>query len=212
MPTYGDMQARIASELHRTDLTAAIRSAIISAVEAYAPNRFHFNEKRWAITTIPGEKYYGPDTAPPGTLPTNIMEIDSIAVTANARIYTLDRRSYEEIDAIDAGTTPLAGYPRIWAWYGDQIRLYPTPNQAYVITISGQYKYPELTDDSDSTPWTNEAEELIRCRAKRDLYVHQIMDESSAMQMDGLAQRAYRDLKSQSNKLIATGRVTSTRF
>lgn len=212
MATYGDLQARIAHELHRTDLTSDIQSAIKSAIEFYSSQRFHWNEKRWTLTTIAGTKFYGASTPSPGTLPDDIMEIDSITVTANSRIYQLDPMSYTDMDAIDAGTTPLAGYPRLWAWYGDEIRLYPTPNQAYVLTISGQYAYPELSDDTDSTPWTNQAEELIRCRAKRDLCAHVLADDQTAMRMDALEQRALRSLKAQTNKLISSGRISSTRF
>jgi hypothetical protein len=212
MATYGDMQARIAREIHRSDLTSDIQAAIKSAIDFYSSQRFHWNEKRWTLTTIAGAKYYGTSTPAPGTLPSDIMEIDSITVTANSRIYQLDSRSYTDMDAIDAGTTPLAGYPRLWSWYADQIRLYPTPNQAYVLTISGQYTYPALSASTDESPWTNQAEELIRCRAKRDLYAHVLMDDEQAIRMDGLEARALRSLKAQTNKLVSSGRISATRF
>ncbi len=212
MATYGELQARIASELHRSDLGDDIKRAIVSAVDFYSSQRFHWNERRWTLTTIAGQKFYGPTTPSPGTLPSDIMEIDSITLTANSRIYQLDAMSYTDMDAIDAGTTPLAGYPRLWSWYADQLRLYPTPNQAYVLTISGQYFYPDLSADTDSTPWTNQAEELIRCRAKRDIYAHVMLDDANAIRMDGLEQRALRSLKAQTNKLISSGRLSATRF
>jgi hypothetical protein len=69
-----------------------------------------------------------------------------------------------------------------------------------------------LSADADSNFWTNEGEELIRCRAKRDLYAHVLMDDQQAMRMDGLSKEAYRDLKASANKLIASGRISSTRF
>ena len=212
MGTLSDLQARIARELHRDDIATDIAAAIQSAIDYYASERFYFNEKRWAITTIAGEKYYGTSTASPGTLPSDILEIDSITVTANARIYQLDKISYNEMDATDAGTTPLAGYPRLWAWYGGQLRLYPTPNDAYVITISGQYKLPELVNPTDTNSWTTEAEELIRCHAKREVAAHVTYDDQTAARMDGLASRAFADLKAQTNKLISSGKIKSTRF
>ena len=212
MGTLSDLQARIARELHRDDLTVDIAAAIQSAINYYSSERFYFNEKRWTITTIANEKYYGTSTASPGTLPSDILEIDSITVTANARIYQLDKISYNEMDATDAGTTPLAGYPRLWAWYGGQLRLYPTPNDAYVITMSGQYKLADLVNPTDTNAWTTDAEELIRCHAKRDLCAHVLEDDQTAIRMDGLAQRAFADLKSQTNKLISAGRIKNTRF
>lgn len=212
MASYGDMQARIAREVHRTDLTADIQSAIQSAIAFYASQRFAGNEKRWSLTTIGGTKFYGTDTPDAGTLPADILEIDSITVTANARIYQLDRMSYIDMDAIDAGTTPLAGYPRLWSWYAGQLRLYPTPNAAYVLNLSGQYQLPALSADADANFWTTEAEELIRCRAKRELYAHLLLDDPNAIRMDALSKEALRSLKAQANKLIASGRISSTRF
>lgn len=212
MATYADLQARIARELHRTDLTSDIQSAIKSAIDFYASQRFHWNEKRWSLTTIAGTKFYGQSTPSPGTLPSDILEIDSITVTANARIYQLDRMTYIDMDAIDAGTTPLAGYPRLWSWYGGQLRLYPTPNSSYVLNLSGQYQLPALSNDADTNFWTTEAEGLIRCRAKRELYAHLLLDDPNAIRMDALSKEALRSLKAQANKLIASGRISSTRF
>lgn len=212
MASYADMQARIALETHRTDLTAQIKSAILDAVAFYSRERVAGNEKRWSLDTIAGTKFYGIDTPSPGTLPDDILEIDSITVTANARIYQLDSWSYTDLDAIDAGTTPLSGYPRLWAWYAGQLRLYPTPNAAYTLTISGQTKLPELSADGDSNFWTNEGELLIRCRAKRELYAHVLMDDENALRMDALCKEAMRDLKKSANKLIASGRISNTRF
>ena len=212
MASYGDLQARIAREMHRTDLTADIKAAILSAIAFYSSQRFYGNEKRWTLTTIGGTKFYGTTTPSPGTLPDDILEIDSITVTANSRIYQLDRMSYEDMDAIDAGTTPLAGYPRLWSWYAGQLRLYPTPNAAYVLNISGQCELPALSDSADSNFWTNQAEELIRCRAKRDLYAHVVMDDENAGRMNAMEGQALRSIKAQTNKLISSGRISSTRF
>lgn len=198
--------------MHRDDITVEIAEAIQSAISHYESDRFFFNEKQWTLTTISGEKYYGVDTPSPGTLSADLLEVDSITVTANARIYQLDKASYIEMDSIDAGTTPLAGYPRLWAWYAGKLRLYPTPNDAYVLTISGQAKLDTLSAPSDENAWTNVAENLIRCHAKREIAAHVTYDDQMAARMDGLASRAFADLKAQTNKLISSGKIKSTRF
>lgn len=205
MATYADMQERIARELHRPDLTNEIKDAIKTAIRFYSSQRFVWNEYQWSFSTEPGVKYYS-------TLTDDVMEIDSVTVTANSRIYQLDPMSYTDMDAIDAGTTPLAGYPRLWSWYAQQIRLYPTPNAVYSINVSGQRNYCDPVADSYSSPWTNELEELIRCRAKADICAHFTYDDAMAQKMYGLESKAFKSLKAQSNKLISSGRISATRF
>lgn len=212
MATYINLKDRIARELHRNDLTANIAEHVISAVAYYAGNRFAGNEKRGTITTIAATKYYGTTTASPGTLPGDINEIDSIVVTANNRTYQLELISYDDLEKIDAGVTPLTGYPRLWAWYANQIRLYPTPNAAYVLTLSYQYTLTALSADSTSNFWTNEAEQLIRARAKKTLALDVTYDASVATTQAALEKDALASLKSDTNKLISSGRLRSTRF
>lgn len=212
MATYLDMVNRCASELHRSDITSNIKASILSAISYYESSRFFGNETRGTITTIAGNKFYGTTTASPGTLPTGIIEIDSITVTVNNRIYQLDQESYERLEAIDAGVTPLAGYPRLWAWYSGQIRLYPTPNSAYLLTISYQQTLPVLSADTDSNFWTNDAEELIRNRAKKDIALSVTMDDEAARRSAAMEIEVYKSLKAQTNKLVSSNKLSSTPF
>jgi hypothetical protein len=212
MATYGDMQTRIADEMHADDLTTEIQRAILSAVQFYAPNRFYGTEKRGTITTIAGTRFYATDTASPGTLPTDIAEIDSIVCTVSGRDFLLEPSSYAELEEIDPGATLTTGDPRMWAWYAGTLRLYPTPNEARVLTISYQSILTELSDDSDSNFWTNQAEQLIRARAKKDIAANVTNDPTTAQAMDLLERESLRQLQKQTNKLIGSGRIRATSF
>lgn len=212
MATYLEMQQRIAQELHRTDLTTHIQRAIKSAIAFYESNRFFKGEKRGTFSTIAGQRYYGTSTASPGTLPSDIVEIDSIVTTVNNRIYKLDQVSYEHLEDIDAGVTPLSGYPRLWAWYAEQIRFYPSPNNEYLMTVSYQYERPVLSADSDENFWTTEAEELIRSRAKKDLAMSVMYEDQIAQASAAMENMALKSLKAQTVKLLSSNQLTPTAF
>lgn len=212
MATYLEMQQRIAQELHRIDLTTHIQRAIKSAIAFYESNRFFKGEKRGTFSTIAGQRYYGTSTASPGTLPSDIVEIDSIVTTVNNRIYKLDQVSYEHLEDIDAGVTPLSGYPRLWAWYAEQIRFYPSPNNEYLMTVSYQYERPVLSADSDENFWTTEAEELIRSRAKKDLAMSVMYDDQIAQASAAMENMALKSLKAQTVKLLSSNKLTPTAF
>lgn len=212
MATYLEMQQRIAQELHRTDLTTHIQRAIKSAIAFYESNRFFKGEKRGTFSTIAGQRYYGTSTASPGTLPSDIVEIDSIVTTVNNRIYKLDQVSYEHLEDIDAGVTPLSGYPRLWAWYAEQIRFYPSPNNEYLMTVSYQYERPVLSADSDENFWTTEAEELIRSRAKKDLAMSVMYEDQIAQASAAMENMALKSLKAQTVKLLSSNKLTPTAF
>lgn len=212
MATFGDMKTRIANEISRSDLTTYISDAIKSAVAFYAVERFDGNEKRGTITTIAGTRLYDTSTASPGTLPSDIEEIDSIVCTVSGRDFLLKPRSYAELEDIDPGTTLTTGDPRCWAWYASKLRLYPTPNDARVLTISYQYTLTALSSDNDTNFWTNEGEELIRARAKKNLALHKMRNPQMAQDMAAVEREAYSQLKRRAGKMIGSGRIKGTAF
>jgi hypothetical protein len=212
MTTYADMKTRIARELHRSDLSSDIALAIQSAISHYATKRFSFSEKQETVQTIAGQRYYGTTTESPGTLPTDIVEIDTISTTVNNRTYKLDQTSFEHLDSIDSGVTPLTGYPRLWAWYAGKIRVYPSPNDEYDLKISYHCNVAAPTADADTTAWMTTAEELIRNRAKKDLCLSVTHDDARAMACAAMEKDAFNALKTAANKLISSNTLRSTKF
>lgn len=212
MATFSDILSRTADELNRTDLSTPIQNAILSAVSYYAGFRFGGNEKRGTITTIAGTRLYNTSTSSPGTLPGDIVEIDSIVCTVNGRDYLLEETSYEHLEDIDPGTSLTTGDPRMWAWYAGGLRIYPTPNAARVLTISYQYILTTLSASGDSNFWTNDAESLIRARAKKLVALHVMGDEDLAQRMAAVEMEELSAMRKRTNKLITSGRIKATPF
>ena len=169
MGTYFDLQARIADELGgRSDLALPIQLAIQTAIAKWERERFYFNELRvqTALSTVPGQEFYGAaDYAPLATM----AQIDKVTILIGGNRLALTARTapYLEQISINAG---VRGRPTDYAYYAELLRLYPTPDNAYPVTLLGTTRFPPLVNASDSNAWTNDAEALIRCEAKMDLY------------------------------------------
>ena len=160
------MQTRIADELDRgSELTAQIKKAIVTAVDFYQRKKFYFTETSFTFNTVVAQEYYGTaDVAAIATSPS--LEILNIDI--NAGRFQLVKQSFDYIDSISYLTGAL-GQPMIWAYRAEQIRLYPIPSQVWTVTAFNIPRLTALSSDSDSNAWTNDAEALIRTRAKIDL-------------------------------------------
>jgi hypothetical protein len=165
MATYGDMQTRIADELHRGGLTAPIKRAIVSAVKHHERRKFYFSETSFNFNTVAGQRNYG--TAAAAAIATS-PSIDRLNGTFYSLRDDLTKRPFEDIDQ-KTGILSFRAWPEEWAYYSQQIWLYPIPDAAYTLTAYSVPRLTELSADADENAWTNDAEELIRLRAKREL-------------------------------------------
>lgn len=161
------LKTRIASEIHRSDLTSSIADAITSAIDFYKSKRFEVNEKTDSFNTVANQQSY---TSGDTGFPTDIGQVDLVQVTASGTITTLDPISFQELKDKTTITT-LTGVPSEYAWYAQKLYLYPIPDAAYSISLSHQQRKTAPANDADSsTIWTNQCEALIRHCAKKMLY------------------------------------------
>lgn len=200
MTALADLKTRIAFEIDRTDMTDAIADAISSAVKYYKPSRFSFNEASGTLTTAAGTSSYSTSTVAPNTLPSDILEIDTARITiTSSNRYLLEPVSYAEIERLDSSDT-YTSRPIWFSWHAEALRLYPTPDAAYTVTL----RY--LADVAEET-WCTRAEALIRCRAKKDIYAHVLRDPQMAVAMQQMEQQELTALKREA-RLRASGRIT----
>jgi hypothetical protein len=160
--TFLDMQTRIADELDRSDLTAQIKRSIVSAVRHYERRNFYFTEASFTFDTVAGQRSYASSDI------ANSPSIDILNGDFYGMRVVLTKQPFEDLDRRTALLT-FKAMPEEWAYYGSQVWLYPIPDRAYTMTAYSVPRLTELSADSDSNAWTNDAEELIRTRAKIDL-------------------------------------------
>jgi hypothetical protein len=225
--SMNDMIARIVGELgQRTDLASGgsnptvIPNAIADAIQIYQKSRFRFNENLpltpFTFMTVASQPYYDVSTVPNIKL---LYKIDYLNYLLGNTTQKMERLMPEDIYlALLQGST--AGPPEEWAWDGQSIIMYPNPNIPYLITVGGYMAYPAPTDPVNDTtnPWMNDAERLIRSRAKYEIALHFTRNDKmvAAMSPDdgsgGASERYFNELLGEFNKIRGTSRIRAMRF
>lgn len=190
--TYISLATQIADELgDRSDLlspqlvasaaNSPIKRAIQSAIAKWEREPFYFTETYTAsfFTTVNAQEFYTTSDAP--AIATT-LSITRLHITISGSRYALTARRWNYIDDISTGTT--AGKPTDFAYYAEQIRLYPIPDAAYVVALSGNKRLTALSADSDANAWTQDGFDLIRCEAKLILARGLLKDEALALQCE----------------------------
>lgn len=221
---YAAMQARLADELSRSDLTSQIKLAILSAIQTYRGKRFYFNELRSdTFNTVSGQEFY--TSADLADIP-NLPDIDSILFNQSSSFrYPLVKRTWAQLELWSINPTTVSGFPTDFCWYGGQIRLYPIPNGVYSCRISGTIRLtPDpLSADNDTNAWMTDGEELIRQRAKADLNINVIRDPEWQAERRNIAaqglwflssmeQSAFDVLAAESTERLSSGHLVATAF
>ena len=210
MATLGDMQDRISAEMGRAELSSSgadalkSKNAILDAIKGFKNWRFRFNELSKSLSTVIGTTDYTTSNG----LPDGIIEIDEMTI-----VYSGARYPLEEVTAADYaemnGSNPLtSGVPTYYTWYGDTLRLYPSPDQIYVLTILAHCELlPALSASSDTNAWTNQGELLIRHTAKADLGGNVLRDPQAAAMSQASAELALNSLRREYEARAFTGRI-----
>lgn len=214
---YGTMQARIVTELYgRTDLATQITDAIQSAITYYQRRKFFFNEGiDTSITTVSGTASY--------TVPTGFQGDDDLTLTYSNYPFPLEKRTWDEMVNLRINATQAPSVPTDYAYYADQFWLYPTPNGAYLLTLSETKNLSALSGSTDTNAWMVEGEELIRNRAKADVKINVIYDAAAIAERAALVgsneffyslgeKVAYSSLMAVSVQKMSSGRLRPTQF
>jgi len=211
MSTFGTMKTRIATELDRSDLTSPIADAVVSAIAYFSTYRFWFNERTITFTTVDGQDEYTLPTVDTSGLPIRVLEIDQlIFVDSGGSRYVLQPKPWQYINAQKWNTTDT-GKPDLYSIHHGKIILWPIPDGAYTIDGSVLADINQITSSSAANvtnEWMTVGEEMIRCRAKGDLYENTIRNPERAGAMLGIASAAMQRLQSQTDRLKNVGGVT----
>lgn len=213
-----------------------IKRALITAMQYYRWRRFWFNEGSASMTTVKDQSEYGPEIVlgSGDGYPANMLEIDHAFIFRNPvnaestftdTTWKMVREKTDRlrwwIDSPSANTN----YPYYFSYHHRTLLMYPIPDNEYRIRFDfladldipnyrftgGEWQYfdrdgTELGDDFE-TPWLEHAEELIRNRAKADIFANVVYDTERAQLARGQERDALRNLKSATHKQLSTGSV-----
>jgi hypothetical protein len=188
MTNFVTMVARIEDELDDEGMREQIKSAIRSAILLYGVKPLYFNQRTFTFTTVADQEYYDIDDA--ADIDT-FLEVKTQYVTSGTTRYPINVIGFETIDAAQDGS--VTGLPTNWAWFAKQFRLYPIPDAAYTVTVSGHCTLGPLVDDTDTNAWMTDGELLIRQCAKRMLAIDvtkEVLDAQAAEALEGPALNA----------------------
>lgn len=211
MATLADMLAEIADDLERSD-TAAFRSKITNAIRHYQPIRFSFNESRdTTFATVASTSVYSWSD-----IGVEFYAIDGAFVTDGASVLDLNPADYRLLEVLIDGSAS-ENLPTRYARLGSGMRLYPVPNAVYSVRVTGHIKVAAPASDSEAdNPWMNEGYDLIKARAKAELYAHRYTDDPAAAQgaliMREAEESAYWNLKGTTARQTGTGSFVPTSF
>lgn len=207
MTTLAALKADIADDLDDTGLTSAIATAITRAIEFYQPTLFWFNKARDVefSTIIDQEFYSATDDADIG----RIVKIDKVVVEKTGSKTTLLRVPNLDLE----GNNSNSGDPAYFAWFNDQIRLYPKPNSVETVRVTGQVKMPEPASDSETNNvWMIHCYNLIRAHAKADICANKTRDFEMAQACEVIAGKELARLDKLTVKKLGTGHVRPTEY
>lgn len=206
---YGTMQTRIANEVRRSDLTSEIAQEIQDAIKFYEAERFWFNEDRSStFTTSQGQEFY--TSADLAVIP-NVIHIDQAVITISGNRYPLNRRDWDYFEHI-AMNPATNGQPQDYVYYDQSIRLYPIPDNAYTVRISGVFQLGTLSASADTNAWMVEGEQLIRNAAKMRLHMERTHNQQQAEEARNLVEIALQNLRMKNGVHLASGRQRPTQF
>ena len=142
-----------------------------------------------------------------------MIEIDALTTTVSNNRYPLTRRGYGYLEDISSGQQ-YTSLPYDYAFYGEQLRIYPIPNGAYACRISAHVRLTLTSTASGSVAWTNEAEGLIRRHAKKLLIAEVIRpdDMTEVGALESLEARELASLNRRSAKLLSSRTFKPTQF
>lgn len=203
MTTLAEMATDIANETRRSTSadTTAIARYIQDAIRHYSGKRWWWNEDQGAsFNTADGTEYYA--------IPSPLRVVDTVLVTTTSNYpTTLRKRSNMWIEDryVPGGT--YKGPPSAWAMFEDQIRLYPIPDAVYAVKTQGYGITLPVSTSSDTTPWANEAYDLIKNRARMLIERDWLMNPDGFQIYSIAEQDALRALKSENASRTGGGKI-----
>lgn len=208
MATLGDMKTRVADELKRIDSSVEIGRAIASSIQHFKEEMFVETERTREIQCVEDQREY--------SLPDDFSRDVVWNINYDGTIQPLERKPISYLDALDTDdSSPETGIPTVVAIWGAaetpdlMFHLWPRPQSStYVVQLRYISNLAAPADDTEENNfWMNEAEQLIRCYAKKLIFADVLRQYDKASEEEKLAIAEYNRLTARTEGRYLRGTV-----
>lgn len=204
MATLAEIRTRVSRKTQDENNTARSASVVDEeinrAVRFYSKKRFWFNEELADITLTVDDQVIP-------NIPTDLVnELQVNAITLiddQVKIDLIKLLPSEFVERDDDQT----GRPYFYTYRDGQYLVLPTPNDAYPIKFRYLKSYANLSGDSDTNDFTDNAEDLIMLHAVKNIYAEDKEDDRRAAFYQSLEDMELKVLMDQTDGRNSTGYV-----
>jgi hypothetical protein len=211
MTTRSTIEAQIADDLARSDLSNQIADGVNTAIRAYRFERLGFNEA-YKVTATASISI---DFLALSDISVRFRKIDRIRLLRTAGNYLdLYRRDADWI--MSRQDVNIVCQPSEYAVYDNKICFDSLADQTYTLYLDGIKELGNAASATytaaDSSAWFTDGRELIRHRAKREVYANVLKDMELAAAAGAAEKEALRILKAEAGEQNTTGMIRPTEF
>lgn len=203
MTTLAQIRTRVARKIKNPDMTGSITSAVITeeinrSIRFYERYRFNFNEDMATITLTANTQVV---PSIPSDLSSPLYVNGLMVIDAQVKV-NLQKLLPDDFFNRDQDQT---GRPAFWTYRDGQFLLLPTPDSAYPLKFRYLKAYADLSADSDTNDFTDNAEDLIMLHTVKNLYAEDKQDPESAVYYQALEDKELKSIMEKSDDFEASG-------
>ena len=200
LSTYSELLSTVASYLNRDDLTSIIPTFItLTENRLNRELRVRANMVRAVTTTTSGQAFYD--------LPSDLIELRNITYDSSSQSFALRYLSPESVSR-EYGTI-VSGQPRAYTNLGNNLKLTPTPDAAYSISINYFSQLRSLSDSVTTNDVLAEYPSLYLFGACLEGAIY-LNDTEQTNRFGSVFQKALEDVKTAEEAARYSGTVMTT--
>ena len=214
--TLADLKQSIATRLNRPDLLTPIAPSTQAVIPTFINDRILYLQKKlyspseqldYSIVCIPGQGIYSLQSPIYPAL-NNVQTIFYVRLLYGSVWRPLQRVDwYTDILDSDVLQPAFVSLPSYFSTFGQTLRLYPQPDNAYPLEICGNIAPPAPVKDTDSNFWTDQAQTAVIEAVCCDICRLVLNDDARASQHEFASQREQHELLAYTQRLRGPARV-----
>ncbi|KEC56531.1 hypothetical protein [Bartonella koehlerae] len=211
--TFAFMVALIQDEIDDTtaEYSVQIQDSIFNALRLCEREPFFFNEKREVIFKTQCEKtWYGQEE---GVFIQSKRSLETVFLGAHAA--TQIQLLFKSVEVLQQqyGLKPPQGMPLFYTYLDQKIGLFPTPKEVETVRLSyASIRFGDEQVMEDDNPWLIYAFDLIKARAKYELYKNILKDPEYASSSFRDFQEQLQALRFETSRRKGSSNILPMRF